>query len=89
LSTPASLCIASEAGFMGVSRTETALCEIDAPFRLAVVSGIGDRQLLERFTVPSDSDGGVQLWVPISRRSRRMDRWWRWETLIAPSGSGI
>jgi hypothetical protein len=62
LSTPPSLCIASEAGFMGVWRTETALCEIDAPFRLAVVSGIGDRQLLERFTVPSDSDGGVQLW---------------------------
>ena len=36
--------------FMGDRRVETALRDIDALFRIGVVSGMSDGQLLERFS---------------------------------------
>ncbi len=57
----------NEAGFMGDRRSETARHEIDALFRLGVVSGMSDGQLLERFGTQSDSDGQVAFEAIVRR----------------------
>ena len=52
---------------MGDRRSETARHEIDALFRLGVVSGMSDEQLLERFGTQSDSDGQVAFEAIVRR----------------------
>jgi RNA polymerase sigma factor (sigma-70 family) len=61
------LSAAKEAGFMGDRRVETALRDIDALFRLGVVSGMSDGQLLERFAARSDSDGQLAFETIVRR----------------------
>ena len=50
------------------ARTETILRDIDALFRLGVVSGMSDGQLLERFAARSGCDSGELAFEAIVRR---------------------
>ena len=52
---------------MGDRRTETALRDIDALFRLGVVSGMGDGQLLDRFAAHSGSDSELAFEAIVRR----------------------
>ena len=56
-----------EAGFMGDQRVESALRDIDALFRLGVVSGMSDGQLLERFTAQSGADSELAFEAIVRR----------------------
>jgi RNA polymerase sigma factor (sigma-70 family) len=52
---------------MGDRRTETALRDIDALFRLGVVSGMSDGQLLDRFAAHSGSDSELAFEAIVRR----------------------
>ena len=52
---------------MGDRRAETALRDIDALFRLGVVSGMSDGQLLERFAAQSGADSEVAFEAIVRR----------------------
>jgi len=52
---------------MGDRRAETAFRDIDALFRLGVVAGMSDGQLLERFAAQSDSDGQIAFEAIVRR----------------------
>ena len=52
---------------MGDRRAETALRDIDALFRLGVVSGMSDGQLLERFAAQSGPDSELAFEAIVQR----------------------
>ena len=52
---------------MGDRRAETALRDIDALFRLGVVSGMSDGQLLERFAAHSGADSELAFEAIVRR----------------------
>ena len=54
-------------GFMGDQRVETALRDIDALFRLGVVSGLSDGQLLERFRAQSGPESSLAFEAIVRR----------------------
>jgi RNA polymerase sigma factor (sigma-70 family) len=56
-----------EAGFMGERGAETVLRDIDALFRLGVVSGLSDGQLLDRFAVHSGADSELAFEAIVRR----------------------
>ena len=56
-----------EVVFMGDRRVETALRDIDALFRIGVVSGMSDGQLLERFRAQSGSDSELAFEAIVRR----------------------
>ena len=52
---------------MGDRRAESALRDLDALFRLGVVSGMSDGQLLERFAAQSDPEGQLAFEAIVRR----------------------